>query len=82
MLKEAVVTERGGFLATQVRLLSESGVKEVTLLGQNVNSYADFSEEAAHQVPEGDPFAVYAQVMPTSPNVKLQPTLQIFATRV
>lgn len=30
----------------QVRRLSESEVKEVTLLGQNVNSYADFSESA------------------------------------
>lgn len=30
-------------LPPQVRMLSEQGVREVTLLGQNVNSYADFS---------------------------------------
>lgn len=28
-------------------MLSEQGVREVTLLGQNVNSYADFSSRAS-----------------------------------
>lgn len=30
----------------EVRHLSENGVKEVTLLGQNVNSYRDMSAES------------------------------------
>ncbi len=59
-------------LAVQVRLLSERGVRQVTLLGQNVNSYADFSaaqdrlasrRHASSMAPgQPDPFATYAKV--------------------
>ena len=57
--------------AVQVRILSDQGIKEVTLLGQNVNSYADTSalEDQSNKKstdPDADPFAIYAQVKLTN----------------
>lgn len=47
----------------QVKALSEIGVKELTLLGQNVNSYADFSEQEQQPSQNGsDAFSIYAKV--------------------
>ncbi|KAK9864446.1 hypothetical protein WJX84_002398 [Apatococcus fuscideae] len=47
----------------EVKRLSDRGVKEVTLLGQNVNSYTDFSHvPGPRPLPDqSDPFSSYAQ---------------------
>ena len=51
-------------IVDEVAALAARGVKEITLLGQNVNSYADFSEAAAAPTGAetgGEPAPVYAE---------------------
>ena len=56
----------------EVKRLRDAGVRQVTLLGQNVNSYADFSnavtlaqpgsaQTSATGLPDADKFSAYAQ---------------------
>lgn len=42
-------------IETEVKMLAEQGIKEITLLGQNVNSYRDTSKSSnQHQHGDGD----------------------------